>query len=651
MKAAAPPDPATDPIAWRIRAEQVRLLYSQAPLGATASLFVAPLVVLVHWQVVPHPVLLAWLVLLEASILIRLALTAAFRRDPDSESDAEIWASRYTWACAASGICWGGCIFLLALSPSPVYQSFVALVLGGILIDGVLTMTPVLLACVVYALPLALPPALWLLLQDDLLRATMGATGVLYLLLALGTAHRYHQALTRSLRLATENLGLAQSFAAAKEQAEAVNQQLAEQQAALRDSVEAMREFHRVISTPHRHAGEQIRAMLALGCRRFGLAIGILARVEGERYEIVRVIAPNNEIVEGDVLALGDTYCHDTLRAKSPLSFEHAAVDRWRHHPCHLKFRLEAYLGTPVQVAGQPYGALCFCDFPPRPAPFSTVDHELIQLMAQWVGAAIEQDRMATATQRQHTLLAHASRLNTLGEMASGLAHEINQPITAIALYTETCLARLQNGSIEPTEIRETLEKIAAQSARTNTIIQHVRHFARQSKPQYLAVQLKDLFDDIADFLLLEVRRHRVHLLQDIAPNLPPILADPLQVQQVILNLIHNAVDAMSDSEGSRSIIVFARLDRWVVEVGIKDTGPGVPPDMLDQLLHPFFTTKPDGLGLGLSISQSIVEAHGGRLWVTPNQGPGVTFRFTLPVATYANASERDSADFPLEIS
>ena len=651
MKTAAPLDSATDPIARRIRIEQVRLLYTQASLSATAALFVAPLVVLVHWQVVPHPVLLAWLASLETTILVRLALAAAFRRDPNAEGNTERWANRYTWACATSGICWGGCTVLLALSPSPVYQSFIALILGGILMNGVLTMTPVLTTCVVYALPLALPPVLWLLLQDDLLRTTMGATGVLYLLLALGTAHRYHQTLTRSLGLAMENLGLAQSFAAAKEQAEEINRRLAEQQAALQDSVEAMREFHQVISTPYRHASEQIRAMLALGCRRFGLAIGILARVEGECYKIVQVIAPNNDIAEGDVLALSDTYCHDTLRAKSPLSFEHAAAGRWRHHPCYLKFKLEAYLGTPVQAGSQPYGVLCFCDFPPRPAPFSTVDRELIQLMAQWVGATIEQDRMATATQRQHTLLAHASRLNTLGEMASGLAHEINQPITAIALYTEACLAQLQSGPVKPAEIRETLEKIAAQSARTNTIIQHVRHFARQSKPQYLAVRFKDLFDDIADFLLLEVRRHRVHLLQDIAPNLPPVLADPLQIQQVILNLIHNAVDAMSDSEGSRSITVFARLDRWAIEAGIKDTGPGVPPDMLDQLLHPFFTTKPDGLGLGLSISQSIVEAHGGRLWVTPNQGPGVTFRFTLPVATNANAYERDSADLPLETS
>ncbi len=646
----APVDPTDDLVSRRIHAEQVRLLYAQAPLGALASLFVAPLLAFVLWKTIPSPVLLTWLILLETTIAIRLMLTVAFQRRSDPDDTVERWADRYTWACAASGICWGGSVFLLALSPSLVHQTFIALILGGVLMGGVLTLTPVLTTCVVYALPLILPPVLWLLLQDDLLRAAMGATGVLYLLLALGTAHRYHRTLSHSLRLAMENLGLAQSFATAKEQAENTNRQLAEQQAALQDSIDAMREFYRVISTPRRYASDPIQALLMMGCQRFGTATGILARVEGQRYEIVQIVSPNHEIAQGDVFALGDTYCRDTLLAREAVGFEQASAGIRRQHPCYRKLELETYLGAPVQVGGQVFGTLNFSDFHPRPTPFTTVDIELIQLMAQWVGTTIEQDRMAAAVQRQHTLLAHASRLNTLGEMASGLAHEINQPITAIALYTETCLARLRNDPIDPTAVRETLEKIAAQSTRTNTIIQHVRHFARQSKPQYLTVRLRDLFDEIADFLHLEARRHHIQLHQTIPPDLPPVLADPLQFQQVLLNLIHNAVDAMSASEGSRAITVFARPDREVVEIGVKDTGPGVAPDVFNQLLHPFFTTKPDGLGLGLSISQSIVEAHGGRLWATPNQGPGITFHFTLPIANRANSPEWTGADLSLEV-
>jgi C4-dicarboxylate-specific signal transduction histidine kinase len=630
-----------------IYTEQVRLLYVQAPLSALASFLISPLLAFVLWPALSHHAVVAWLIALEVTVIIRLGLIVAFQRDPHPDQTAVQWAERYIWACAASGICWGSCIFLLALSPSLVYQVLIALFLGGMLMEGALTMTPVLTAYIFYALPLALPTLLWLLLQADFIQSVMGSAGILYLLLALGTCYRFHQTLARSLMLVNDNQRLAQSFATAKEHAEKTNQQLAEQQAALQDSVDALREFYRVISTPRRHLNEQIQAVLAMGHRHFNLAIGVLARIENQHYEVVQAIAPDSEIVRGDVFALSDAYCQETLRIQAPCSFERIAAEGWWR--THLKLRLETYLGTPVEVAGETYGTLSFADFQPHFKPYSTVDHELIQLMARWVGTILEQERMATAAQRQHTLLAHASRLNILGEMASSLAHEINQPITAIALYTETCLARLQSNSLNPAEIRAALEKIATQSARTNTIIQHIRRFARQGIPQYLTVRIKDLLDDIDDFLHLEIRRHQVQLKKAIPPELPLVMADPLQVQQVILNLIHNAVDAMSANEGSRTITIFAKLDREAVEIGVKDNGPGVAPDVFDQLLHPFFTTKPDGLGLGLSISQSIVEAHCGRLWATPNHGPGVTFHFTLPLANRATMPDLARTDFSLE--
>jgi signal transduction histidine kinase len=631
-----------DMLGRRVRTEQVRLLYAQAPMGAAASLFIAPMLVLVTWNVLPQPVLVAWLVMLETTALARLVLTVAFHRCPDPDAAAERWAARYTWACAANGICWGGCAILLALSPALVYDVFIALILGGVLMGSVFTLSPVLNAYFAYALPLGLPPVLWLLLRDDPLRIAMGVAGVLYFLLALGTAQRFHQTLARSLQLAAENLNLAQSFASAKEKTEEINRQLAQQQAALQDSVTAMRELYRVISTPRRRASDRIQAILAMGCQRFGMAIGILCHVDGERYEVVQTIAPAGTVAPGAVIALGDTYCRDTLLARAPLGFEHASAGPWREHPCYLKFKLEAYLGVTVRVGDQVFGTLSFSDFQPRAAPFTTVDRELIQLMAQWVGGALEQDRIAEAARRQQTLLAHASRLNTLGEMASGLVHEINQPVTAITLYAEAGLTRARHDALGPTEARDALEKIIAQSARAHAIIQRIRHFARQTKPQYATVGLNDVFEDIADFLNLEARRHRLDLHYDIAPDLPPVLADALQVQQVILNLVRNAMDAISASAGleARAVAIAARADLKEVKIAVQDSGPGLAPDAVDQLSHPFFTTKPDGLGLGLSISQSIIEAHGGRLWATPNAGPGVTFHFTLPVAAPAARSE-----------
>lgn len=622
----------TDPLAQRIQAQQVRLLYDQALLGSIASLLIAPMLTLILWDVIPHSVLLLWLALLEATLLIRLGMAIAFRRCPHADDDPARWATRYTVACAASGACWGATVILLSLSPSLVYDSLTALVLGGVLMGGVLTMTPVLKAYLAYALPLTLPPVLWLLLQDDLIRATMGAAGLLYLLLAISAAHRHHQTLSRSLWLALHNAQLAESFAAAREQAEENHRRLAEQQRALKDSVDAMRELYRVISTPVSHL-ERIQAMLAMGCQRFGLPIGILACIEGEHYEIVQAQTPNGEIRPGQVFALGDTYCRDTLRAQGPLGFEHAAMGLQRDHPCHQKFGLEAYLGVPIWVGRMLYGTLNFSAARPRPTPFTTVDRELIQLMAQWMGGVLEQERMSAIAQRQQTLLAHASRLNTLGEMASSLVHEINQPVTAINVYAEAGLAHLHRQTLDLCKIREILEKIASQSARTSAIIQKIRRFARQGKPQYARVRLPELLEEIADFLHLEAQRYAIHISYDVSSELPPILADGLQVQQVILNLVRNAIDAMSGSPAPHLIAISACLDREVIEISVQDSGPGLEPGVDGKLLNPFFTTKPNGLGLGLSISRSIIEAHGGRLWATANEGSGVTFHFTLPRA------------------
>lgn len=631
-----------------LRAEQLRLLYAQAPLSIVGGLFAAPLLTLMLWQAIPQPPLLIWLIIVETTIAARFALVMTFQRRRIGDEAVERWIEYYTWACAANGLCWGSCVFLLALAPALVHQIFIAFMLGGVLMGSVFSMTPVLSTCLLYALPLALPPVLWLLLQDDLSHVTMGVISTLHLLLTLGTTYRHHQTLIHTLRQAIENIHRVQSQAKTQQQTEQINHYLAEQQVTLQDSLDALREFYRIISTPRSLASDPIQALLKMGCQRFNTSFGVLACVEEDRYEIVQTISPDNALVSGERFSLAETWCRDTVRTHQPVQCQQASAWSEPRHPLHLQFPIETYLGAAVRVDGQIFGTLNFFDPQCRPTPFVSVDLELIQLMAQWMGTLIEQDRMAQAVQRQHTLLAHASRLNTLGEMASGLAHEINQPITAIALFAETCLARLRSGQASLHETREILEKISAQSARTNTIIQQVRYFARQSKPQYLTVRIQDMFDDIADFLQLEVRRHHMQLQRHFDADLPPVLADPLQFQQVLLNLIRNAVDAMSAIEGPRIISVFARRDEDTVEIGVKDTGPGVATDLFNQLLNPFFTTKPDGLGLGLSISQSIVEAHGGRLWATPNQGPGITFHFTLPISSRAKAAERTLPDLSL---
>lgn len=651
MSASAHLDRLADTLERRVRTEQIRMLYAQAPLGAVTGLLIAPLLVAVLWNALPRMLLLSWLAALELSVLARLALAWAFQRR--TETDAlEPWARRYTWACATSGACWGGCALLLALSPSLAYEFFIILLLGGVLLGALLIMSASFSTYLAYAVLLSLPPTFWLIARgESMQQVIMGVSGLLYLLLALTTAWRLHRMITSSLRLAAENLSLAHAFAKAKEQAEDSNRQLDSQRVALCDNVDAMRQLYQVISIPRRHARDQIAALLAMGCQRFGLAIGILCHIEGQRYEVVYSTSPNEIIKRGDVLNLAETYCHNTFQTQTLVGFEHASAGPWRQHPCYHKFGLETYLGVPVRVGEAPYGVLSFSDFAPRATPFTLVDRELIQLMAQWIGGALAQERMAEAAQRQQALLAHASRLNTLGEMASGLVHEINQPITAITLYAEAGLNGVQSNVPGTAAVQEALEKIIVQGARATAIVQRIRHFARQSQPHYLRVSINAVLDDLGDFLEMETRRHQVKLHYAIAADLPPVRADALQVQQVILNLVRNAMDAMRTGVEAPALAISARATAQEVCIAVRDCGPGLAPDALGHILHPFFTTKPDGLGLGLAISQSIAEAHGGRLWATANQGPGATFHFTLPIAHDGVVSKRPLAPLALDLS
>jgi PAS domain S-box-containing protein len=232
------------------------------------------------------------------------------------------------------------------------------------------------------------------------------------------------------------------------------------------------------------------------------------------------------------------------------------------------------------------------------------------------------------------TELAHADRINTMGEMASGLAHELNQPLTAISSFIGGSLRRLEAGNFPPAELREVLQDIANQAHRAGEIIRGLRNFVRKREPHRATVQVNDIVREAVGLAGGELEQGGVRLHLDLSPELPVVLADTIQIEQVLLNLVRNAVDALSETEpGQRELTVQTRLaaDAQAVEVAVDDCGPGLAPEAAQHLFHPFFTTKPSGLGMGLMISRSIIEAHGGRLWMTINGDRGVTFQFTLP--------------------
>ena len=246
-------------------------------------------------------------------------------------------------------------------------------------------------------------------------------------------------------------------------------------------------------------------------------------------------------------------------------------------------------------------------------------------------------DRRATedeARQLQERLT-HFSRLSTMGEMAAGLAHEINQPLAAIATYAQAGQRFVRSPNRDDADVLEALEQINAQALRAGEVIRRLRNFVKNREVKREPVDCNRLLDELRTLAETDARLHNVRLRIDAEPSLPTVYADPIQLQQVVLNLVRNAIDAMSETpETQREVLLSTRqLPEGEIEVMVADHGSGLAPEAAEHLFNPFFTTKSGGTGLGLAISRSIVRAHGGRLWHTPNEGTGARFHFTLPAA------------------
>lgn len=228
--------------------------------------------------------------------------------------------------------------------------------------------------------------------------------------------------------------------------------------------------------------------------------------------------------------------------------------------------------------------------------------------------------------------LARLARLNELGEMASTLAHELNQPLSAIANYTQGCTRLLrETDDAVASKMREALEETSRQALRAGQIIKHLREFVTRGETEKAPEDIRKLVEEAGALALVGSRERGVRTVFEFSPEAKMVLADGVQIQQVLINLMRNAMEAMRESD-RRELTVRTSLDEngWVV-VEVADTGAGIPDEIAAQLFKPFMTTKPGGMGVGLSISKRIVESHGGEITVDTNDSGGTTFRFTLP--------------------
>jgi signal transduction histidine kinase len=239
------------------------------------------------------------------------------------------------------------------------------------------------------------------------------------------------------------------------------------------------------------------------------------------------------------------------------------------------------------------------------------------------------------ALQEARAELAHVNRVTTLGELTASIAHEVNQPITGAVTNADAALSWLNHDPPNLQEARRALEAIAEDGQRASAIITRIRALVTKVQRTEERLEVNEIIQDALGLTQREVHRNRITLHTQLANNLPPISGDRIQLQQVVLNLILNAIDAMNGptKRPLDLLISTEREDARGVVVTVRDTGPGLDPGSIHRLFDPFFTTKTSGMGMGLSICRSTIEAHGGRVWAEENPGPGATFRFRLPTS------------------
>jgi len=316
-----------------------------------------------------------------------------------------------------------------------------------------------------------------------------------------------------------------------------------------------------------------------------------------------------------------------------------SSIAPWRTEA--LKRGYGSNISLPLMSDGATFGALTLYDQQPNAFNERTVEQftELADNLAYGVIALrtrAERSRAEHALREAQAELAHVTRVMTMGELAASIAHEINQPLAAVVTNANACLRWLTGPIPNLDEGRAAVARIARDGNRASDVIGRIRALVKKSATEQAHLDINEVIQEVLGLIQTEIRKNEVVLRRKLAPDLPRILGDRVQLQQVILNLMMNGIEAMSAvTDRSRDLLIRScRYESDKVLIAVQDSGTGLETESLDHLFTAFFTTKPKGMGMGLAISRSIIEAHGGKLWASPNDGPGATFQFTLHVGS-----------------
>jgi signal transduction histidine kinase len=398
----------------------------------------------------------------------------------------------------------------------------------------------------------------------------------------------------------------------------------------------ATSEVLRIISSSPTEIQPVLDTVAENAARLCGADNAVIFRLENN---VLRLVAsyggiPTTSHAREGIPANRDTVIGRATCDRRTVHVRNLALETREYPVGHIHAKQEGHrttLATPLPREGAPIGVILIRRMEVR--PFYDRQIALLETFADQAVIAIENVRLFEA-EKQHTLaLAHANRVITLGHLAASIAHEVNQPVAAIVANADAALRWLDAQPPDLGEARQALRGIGGDGNRMGDVIARIRGLINKVPPRRDPLDINQAISDATTLTRTELIRHRIALEVRLARKPPMVQGDRIQLQQVLLNLIVNAVESMSTlSEGPRELkISSARDARDSVLVAVRDSGPGLTPEDFERAFQAFHTSKPDGMGLGLSICRSIVEAHGGRLWASANAPRGAIFQFTLP--------------------
>jgi signal transduction histidine kinase len=396
----------------------------------------------------------------------------------------------------------------------------------------------------------------------------------------------------------------------------------------------------------------RVPAGLIMRIRDDNLEVMVSSHTEGNPYH------PG----ESECFVGSGLYCETVIRTRAELIVPNALLDEdWKDNP-DIPRNMISYFGLPILWPDKtPFGTICILDkagndyqdvYRRLMQQFRDILEHHLQLLytdsERQRAFAVRQERQETALRlsegRLQSLrddLARASRLSSMGELAGSIIHEVNQPLTAIVTNAQACLRWLNRGTPNVAEARDAVSDILESGKRAADIVAGLKAMARRAPGRTTEIDIHEAVREVLELLKSEFARDGVVLTTDLRPGSAFVMGDKVQLQQVLHNLLRNGLDAMAETShrGRRIEVAVDRTNSDQIQVSVQDNGCGIAPSGMQKLFDPLYTTKDEGMGMGLSICRSIVETHGGRLWPEPGFPYGTVFRFTLPEAHAAPAT------------